>query len=81
VADSQIEFLIKHIVASLRTFVHGNQHHNLIEYALMAGFVVAATLAVMPGLSDSISTTFRNGARIVTSRHTELSLPIPTHEP
>jgi Flp pilus assembly pilin Flp len=80
VADSQMEFLIKHTDAGLRTFVHANQHHNLIECALMAGFVVAATLAIVPGLSDSISTTFRKGAGVVTSRHTGLSLPIPIHE-
>lgn len=75
-----MEFLIKHIGASLRTFVHANQHHNLIEYALMAGFVIAATLAVVPSLSDSISTSFCKGASIVTSRHTGLSLRIPIHE-
>jgi len=72
VADSQMEFLIKHIDSNLRIFVHGNKHPALIEYALMAGFVVAASLAVFPGLSDSISTTFRKGASVVTSRHTGL---------
>jgi Flp pilus assembly pilin Flp len=70
----------QHIGASVRTFVHANQHYDLIEYALMACFVVAATLAVVPGLSDSISTTFGKGASVVTSRHTGLSLPIPIHE-
>jgi Flp pilus assembly pilin Flp len=59
----------QHIDPSLRTFVHANQHHDLIEYALMAGFVVAATLAVMPGLSESISTSFGKGASLVTSQH------------
>ena len=31
---------------------------DLIEYALMAGFVAVAAGAVMPGVSDSISTIF-----------------------
>ena len=31
---------------------------DLIEYALMAGFVAVAAAAIMPGVSDSISTIF-----------------------
>ena len=31
---------------------------DLIEYALMAGFVAVAAGAVMPGIADSISTIF-----------------------
>ena len=31
---------------------------DLIEYALMAGFVAVAAGAVMPGVADSISTIF-----------------------
>jgi pilus assembly protein Flp/PilA len=32
---------------------------DLIEYALMAGFVAVAAGAVMPGISDQISTIFQ----------------------
>lgn len=31
---------------------------DLIEYALMAGFVAVAAGAIMPGVADSISTVF-----------------------
>lgn len=31
---------------------------DLIEYALMAGFVAVAAGAIMPGVADSISTIF-----------------------
>ena len=31
---------------------------DLIEYALLAGFLVVAAAAVVPGISDSISTVF-----------------------
>lgn len=31
---------------------------DLIEYALMAGFVAVAAAAIFPGVSDSISTIF-----------------------
>jgi Flp pilus assembly pilin Flp len=57
---------MKNIVGNLRTFVLGNQHHDLIEYALMAGFVIAGAGAILPGLSDSISAIFSTGASIMT---------------
>jgi pilus assembly protein Flp/PilA len=34
------------------------QGQDLIEYALMAGFVAVAAGAIMPGVADSISTIF-----------------------
>ena len=34
------------------------QGQDLIEYALMAGFVAVAAGAIMPGVSTSISTIF-----------------------
>ena len=37
-----------------------NQGQDLIEYALMAGFVALAAGAVMPGISTQISTIFSN---------------------
>ena len=35
-----------------------NSGQDLIEYALMAGFVAVAAGAVMPGVAESISTIF-----------------------
>ena len=41
-----------------RRFWRDTQGQDLIEYALMAGFVAVAAGAVMPAVSTSISTIF-----------------------
>jgi pilus assembly protein Flp/PilA len=48
---------MKNIILKLRVLrdTHGQ---DLIEYALMAGFVAVAAGAVMPNIADSISTIF-----------------------
>ena len=38
---------------------------DLIEYALMAGFVAVAAGAIMPGVADSISTIFSKVASVM----------------
>lgn len=40
---------------------------DLIEYALMAGFVAVAAGAIMPGVADSISTIFSKIASTMSS--------------
>ena len=35
-----------------------NRGQDLIEYALMAGFVALAAAAIMPGIGDSINVVF-----------------------
>ncbi|MBI4875053.1 MAG: Flp family type IVb pilin [Acidobacteria bacterium] len=40
---------------------------DLIEYALMAGFVAVAAGAVMPNVASSISTVFRKVSNLMTS--------------
>ena len=40
---------------------------DLIEYALMAGFVAVAAGAIMPGVASSISTIFSKVASVMTS--------------
>ncbi len=42
----------------LSTFWKDDQAQDLIEYALMAGFVAVAAGALMPNVSSSISTVF-----------------------
>ena len=42
----------------LSTFWRDDQAQDLIEYALMAGFVAVAAGAMMPNVSNSISTVF-----------------------
>jgi pilus assembly protein Flp/PilA len=40
---------------------------DLIEYALMAGFVAVAAGAIMPGVATSISTIFSKVANVLTN--------------
>jgi len=42
----------------LSAFWKDDQGQDLIEYALMAGFVAVAAGAIMPNISTSISTVF-----------------------
>jgi len=42
------------------------QGQDLIEYALMAGFVAVAAGALMPGVATSISTIFSKVASVMT---------------
>lgn len=43
---------------------------DLIEYALMAGFVAVAAGAIMPGVASSISTIFSKVASVMTQAAT-----------
>jgi Flp pilus assembly pilin Flp len=43
---------------------------DLIEYALMAGFVAVAAGAIMPGVADSISQIFSKVASVMTQAAT-----------
>jgi len=40
---------------------------DLIEYALMAGFLAVAAGAILPGVSSSISTIFSQVASVMTN--------------
>jgi pilus assembly protein Flp/PilA len=44
---------------------------DLIEYALMAGFVAVAAGAIMPGVATSISTIFSKIASVMSSSATQ----------
>jgi pilus assembly protein Flp/PilA len=39
-------------------FVHDEEAQDMVEYALLAGFIAVAAGAVLPGISTSISTIF-----------------------
>jgi pilus assembly protein Flp/PilA len=43
------------------------QGQDLIEYALMAGFVAVAAGAIMPGVASSISTIFSQISSVLTA--------------
>lgn len=44
---------------------------DLIEYALMAGFVAVAAGAIMPNVASSISTIFSSVASVMTAASTQ----------
>ena len=46
------------ITLSLMRVLRDTRGQDLIEYALMAGFVAVAAGAIMPGVAESISTIF-----------------------
>ena len=44
---------------------------DLVEYALMAGFVAVAAGAIMPGVATSISTIFSSVASVMSAASTQ----------
>jgi pilus assembly protein Flp/PilA len=48
-----------------------NRAQDLIEYALMAGFVAVAAGAIMPGVASSISTIFSKVASVMSKSSTQ----------
>jgi pilus assembly protein Flp/PilA len=55
---------IRELVLKLR---RDNRGQDLIEYALMAGFVAVAAGAIMPGISDNISSIFSKVSSVMNS--------------
>ena len=49
---------MKNLKLYLHKLISDKRGQDLIEYALMAGFVAVAAGAIMPGVSDSISQIF-----------------------
>jgi Flp pilus assembly pilin Flp len=44
---------------------HNTKGQDLVEYALMAGFVAVAAGAIMPGVATSVSTIFSQIASVM----------------
>jgi pilus assembly protein Flp/PilA len=61
---------MKKMILKLRVLkdTHGQ---DLIEYALMAGFVAVAAGAIMPGVATSISTIFSKIASVMSTAATQ----------
>jgi len=57
---------MKDLVLKLRV-LKGTSGQDLIEYALMAGFVAVAAGAIMPGVATSISQIFSKVASVLSS--------------
>lgn len=58
---------MKRLQKAVWRFIKNNQGQDLIEYALMAGFVAVAAGAIMPHVSTSISTIFSKIASTMTA--------------
>ena len=57
---------MQHLILKLRAW-KDTRGQDLIEYALMAGFVAVAAGAIMPGVASSISTIFSKIASVMTA--------------
>jgi pilus assembly protein Flp/PilA len=57
---------MKNLVLRLKIW-KDTKGQDLIEYALMAGFVAVAAGAIMPGVATSISTIFSKVASVMTA--------------
>ncbi len=55
------------MIARLRLFVDDVEGQDLVEYALLAGFVAVAAGALLPGISTSISTIFSRMGSVLTA--------------
>ncbi|MBI3208680.1 MAG: Flp family type IVb pilin [Candidatus Solibacter usitatus] len=58
---------MKKILYAIAQFVKDSKGQDLIEYALMAGFVAVAAGAIMPSVSDSVSTIFSKIGSVMTT--------------
>lgn len=56
----RLQILIGRIVKDLKG-------QDMVEYALLAGFIAVAAGALLPGISDSISTIFSRMASVVSA--------------
>ena len=57
---------MKNLILKLQVW-KDTRGQDLIEYALMAGFVAVAAGAIMPGIASSISTIFSKVASVMSS--------------
>ena len=60
------EHIMKNLILKLKIW-KDQSGQDLIEYALMAGFVAVAAGAIMPGVATSISTIFSKVASVMTA--------------
>ena len=61
---------MKKLILKLRV-LKNTSGQDLIEYALMAGFVAVAAGAIMPGIASSISTIFSKVASVMAIASTQ----------
>ncbi len=57
----------KLLLHKIRLLAEDNEGQDLVEYALLAGFVAVAAGALLPGISDSISIIFSKMASVLST--------------
>ena len=62
--------MIKNLIVKIQA-LRDSRGQDLIEYALMAGFVAVAAGAVMPGVASSISTIFSQVGSVMANASTQ----------
>jgi pilus assembly protein Flp/PilA len=62
-----MNYFFANIVNQLRRLAAETGGQDLIEYALMAGFVAVAAGAIMPNVASSISTIFSQVSSVLSS--------------
>ena len=55
------------LLHKIRVLAEDNEGQDLVEYALLAGFVAVAAGALLPGISDSISIIFSKMASVLST--------------
>jgi pilus assembly protein Flp/PilA len=55
------------LVNRIRILANDTEAQDMIEYALLAGFVAVAAGALLPGISTSISTIFSKMGSVLTT--------------
>ena len=55
------------LLRKIRLLAQDNEGQDLVEYALLAGFVAVAAGALLPGISDSISIIFSKMASVLSA--------------
>jgi len=59
--------VVTRIIVRLQLLLQDNSGQDLIEYAMMAGFIALAAGATMPSIATSISTVFTKVSNVMTS--------------
>ncbi len=62
--------MMKNLILKIQA-LRDTRGQDLIEYALMAGFVAVAAGAVMPGVASSISTIFSQVGSVMANASTQ----------
>ena len=57
----------KLLLHKIRLLAEDNEGQDLVEYALLAGFVAVAAGALLPGISNSISLIFSKMASVLSA--------------